>query len=83
LSIASLPFSILLLVGVRVSQLQEGYNIAKLEQEKATLLEQTKAMQLEWAVLKRPERIRKLAAQKLQLGAPDSSQMRRINGGIK
>jgi cell division protein FtsL len=76
--LACLTISFLLLTWVRIGQLEAGYAISKLEAEQAALHEQVRALELEIAVLKRPERIRRIASRDLHLKAPGALQVIRL-----
>jgi cell division protein FtsL len=67
--------SLLFLTWVRISQMQSGYALAKLESQHIALQEQVRALELEIAVLKRPERIRRIAMQELKLVMPNTHQI--------
>jgi len=73
-----LTLSLLFLVWIRISQLQSGYLLAKLEAEQIALLEQSQMLDLEIAVLKRPERIHRLAIHELNLKAPTTNDVFRF-----
>lgn len=60
-AVSCLVLSLLFMTGVRVGTYIQGYSIAKLEQQQNDLLSQLQAYKLEEAVLKRPERIRRMA----------------------
>lgn len=70
-----LVLSMLFLVWIRISQTQSGYTVAKLEMEQIALQEQFRALKLEIAVLKRPERILRIAIQELNLTMPTQHQI--------
>ncbi len=59
--------SLLFMTFVHVGTLITGYSVADLEQQQDQMLRDLQAMKLEEAVLKRPERIRKIAIEKLDL----------------
>lgn len=67
LSIAYLLTSLLFLTWIRVSELTSAYRIADLEKEYTSLNDHARALRLEIAVLKRPERIRRIATQDLHM----------------
>lgn len=52
---------------IHIGTLISGYTIAQLERQQDELLRDLQALKLEEAVLKRPERIRKMATHKLSL----------------
>lgn len=60
-SVASIAFSLSYLIHVRVQQALVGYTIAEREDEVRELRDRLKQLKLEEAVLKRPERIQRLA----------------------
>ncbi len=59
--------SLLFMTFVHVGTVITGYSVADLEQRQDQMLRELQAMKLEEAVLKRPERIRKIAQEKLDL----------------
>ena len=59
--------SLLFMTFVHLGTLIAGYSVADLEQRQDQLLRDLQAMKLEETVLKRPERIRKIASEKLDL----------------
>jgi cell division protein FtsL len=59
--------SLLFMTFVHMGTLITGYSVADLEQRQDQMLRELQAMKLEEAVLKRPERIRKIAQEKLDL----------------
>ncbi len=74
-TLSFLVLSLLFLTWIRISQLQSGYALAKLETEQLSLQEQARALELEIAVLKRPERVRRIAIQELKLMMPAAHQI--------
>lgn len=62
--------SFLFLAWIRIAQLQAGYVLSQLEKEELVLDGQIRALQLEVAVLKRPERIRRIGLEQLHLKVP-------------
>lgn len=60
-AVVCLVLALLFMTGVRVGTYIQGYSIAKLEQQQNELLSNLQAYKLEEAVLKRPERIRRMA----------------------
>ena len=77
-AIGSLVLSLLFMTGVRVGTYIQGYSIAKLEQEQNELLSNLQAYKLEEAVLKRPERIRRIATHELHLMQPSKAPVIRL-----
>lgn len=59
--------SLLFFTFVHVGTLITGYHVASLEAKQDALLRELQALKLEEAVLKRPERIRKIAQERLDL----------------
>ena len=59
--------SLLFMTFVHLGTMIAGYSVADLERQQDQMLRELQAMKLEEAVLKRPERIRKIAQQKLDL----------------
>ncbi|EKD42566.1 MAG: Cell division protein FtsL [uncultured bacterium] len=60
----------------RVQIVHYGYEINRLRSNQDTLLEQNKKLKVEWATLKSPQRIEKIAAEKLMMQAPMEDQIR-------
>ena len=81
-ALSCLTLSFLFLTWIRVGQLEAGYAIARLESEEISLNEQSRALQLEIAVLKRPERIRRIATKTLNLKAPAPHQIIRLRNPL-
>lgn len=67
LAIACFACSLLFMTFVRAGAFISGYAIAQLEHQQDELLRELQAFKLEEAVLKRPERIRKMATHELHL----------------
>ncbi|MES2504190.1 MAG: hypothetical protein V4534_04845 [Myxococcota bacterium] len=67
MAVGLLGFSLLTLTFVHVGTWISGYAVASLENKQDGLLRELQALKLEEAVLKRPERIRKFAVEKLDL----------------
>ncbi|MBL4818986.1 MAG: cell division protein FtsL [Deltaproteobacteria bacterium] len=59
--------SLLLITFVHLNVFIQGYAVGKLEQKQDGLLKALQALRLEEAVLKRPDRIRKIAREELGL----------------
>jgi hypothetical protein len=59
--------ALLFMTFVQVGSFIQGYAIARLEKEQDQALRQLQALKLEEAVLKRPERVRKMALHELGL----------------
>jgi cell division protein FtsL len=78
IAVSSLVLSLLFMTSVRVGTYIQGYSIAKLEQEQNELLSSLQAYKLEEAVLKRPERIRRIATQQLHLIQPSKAPVIRL-----
>lgn len=74
-TLSFLVLSLLFLTWIRISQMQSGYALAKLETQHLALQEQARALELEIAVLKRPERVRRIAVQELKLMMPSAHQI--------
>lgn len=70
--------SLLFMTFVHVGSFIQGYSIAQLEKEQDQALRQLQALKLEEAVLKRPERIRKLSLHELGLIQPSKAPIIRI-----
>ena len=60
----------------RVQIVHYGYEINSLKSHQEALLEQNKKLSVEWATLKSPERIEKIAREKLIMQAPTEDQIR-------
>lgn len=69
-AVVCFTLSLLFMTFVQVGVFIEGYSIAQLEHQQDELLSNLQAFKLEEAVLKRPERIRRIAMQELQLIQP-------------
>lgn len=61
----------------RMTQYADGYSIAVLKKEKVSLVEEMRALNLEIALLRRPERILSVAAEKLGMVRPRLDQLSR------
>ncbi len=70
IAMISFALSLLLVTFVQVGSFIQGYSIAQLEHQQDELLRDLQAFKLEEAVLKRPERIRRLATHELHLTHP-------------
>lgn len=79
LATMALLLPLLFLVGVRVAQLQAAYSIAKLETQRVELDQERRVLELEISVLKRPDRIERLAETKLGLNPPSEAQFLRLS----
>ncbi len=60
----------------RVQIVHYGYEINRLRAHQESLLEQNKKMSVEWATLKSPQRIEKIAHEKLMMQPPTEEQIR-------
>ena len=77
-AVACLVLSLLFMTFVQVGSLIQGYSIAGLEQQQDQLLRDLQALKLEEAVLKRPERIRRMATHELHLITPSKAPVIRL-----
>lgn len=71
---------LLFLVMIRIHQVNVSYRIAKLEDQRFALEQEKRVLDLEIAVRKRPERIKRIAAEKLGLFPPKSDRIIRLSG---
>lgn len=70
--------SLLFMTFVQVGSFIQGYSIAGLEHQQDQLLRDLQAFKLEEAVLKRPERIRRVAMHELHLIQPSKAPVIRL-----
>lgn len=83
LCVIALALPLFALTLVRVAQYSEGYRVAQLKKEQAELMAASKALALEIALLRRPERILNLAQKKLGMSKPRLDQLMTTATGEK
>ena len=66
------------MVWTRLRSLEYGYKISKASRERSRLLEINRRLRIEAALLKRPERISRIASEELGLEHPRPDQIRRL-----
>ena len=77
IALIAMPF--LGLAFVRVQQLSLSYRIARLEDQRLALEEKKRVLELEVAVRKRPERIKRIVRDKLSLQMPKPNRVIRLH----
>lgn len=65
-------------VWTRLQAIEYGYKISEASRENAKLLEVNRRLRIEVTLLKRPERIARLASEQLGMTAPRPAQVRRL-----
>lgn len=79
-SLLVITLSLLFLTNLRILQMQSGYRIDALEREQDELLAKKRALLLEQAVQRRPERIESRAQKELNFVYPNPNQIWKMPG---
>lgn len=74
-SAALVTASLIFLVWVKMSQVQLGYDIHRLQNELVKLRQEKSTLEVEVSALRRPERLLRLAAERLDLRPPRPNQL--------